>query len=58
MFETLIRLNPSMIPKYQQIIEFKENPQVRLKKNSISLRENENCFFFNYRLVSVKYSVV
>jgi hypothetical protein len=28
MFESLIRLNPSMIPEYQQIIEFKELPQV------------------------------
>jgi hypothetical protein len=28
MFESLICLNPSMIPKYQQIIEFKDIPQV------------------------------
>ncbi|CAF0891123.1 unnamed protein product [Rotaria sordida] len=28
MFEALIRLNPSMIPKYQQIIEFKNLPQI------------------------------
>lgn len=29
MFEGLITLNPSMIPKHQQIIEFKGLPQVR-----------------------------
>ncbi|CAF3890782.1 unnamed protein product [Rotaria sp. Silwood1] len=28
-FEALIRLNPSMIPKHQEIIEFKNPPQVR-----------------------------
>jgi len=28
MFEGLIPLNPSMIPKYQQIVEFQNFPQV------------------------------
>jgi hypothetical protein len=28
MFESLISLNTSMIPKYQQTIEFKDVPQV------------------------------
>jgi hypothetical protein len=29
MFEKLIHLNASMIPKYEQIIQFKDLPQVR-----------------------------
>ncbi|CAF0775989.1 unnamed protein product [Adineta steineri] len=37
MFESLIPLNPSMIPKYQQIIEFQKLPQIIFGEISVGI---------------------
>ncbi|CAF4481637.1 unnamed protein product, partial [Rotaria magnacalcarata] len=37
MFETLLPLNPTMIPKYQQIVEFKTLPQANFGELSLGI---------------------